>query len=67
MSLSAVRDRIKKLKNQVEVLKGVPIPPSDLREKVQSYVRLRIKRAEAFIDKEAVELCGSSGLLYLLA
>jgi hypothetical protein len=29
--------------------------------------RLRVKRAEAFIDKEAVELCGFSGLLYLLA
>jgi hypothetical protein len=39
LSLSAARARIKKLKNQVEVLKGVPIPPSDIREKVQSYVQ----------------------------
>src|SRR5262249_3421532 len=28
---------------------------------------LRIKRAEAFINKEAVELCSSSGLLHLIA
>ena len=39
MRLGTVRDRIKKLKNQVEVLKGVPIPPSNLREKVQTYVQ----------------------------
>jgi hypothetical protein len=39
LSLSTVRDRIKKLKNQVEVLKGVPIPPSNIRGKVQTYVQ----------------------------
>lgn len=39
LSLSAVRARIKKLKNQVEVLKDVPIPPSNIREKVQTYVQ----------------------------
>ena len=39
LSLRDVRARIKKLKNQVEVLKGVPIPPSNVREKVQTYVQ----------------------------
>jgi Tfp pilus assembly protein PilN len=39
LSLSTVRARIKKLKNQVEVLKGVPIPPSNVREKIQNYVQ----------------------------
>jgi hypothetical protein len=35
----AVRARIKKLKNTVETLKGVPVPPSNIREKVQTYVQ----------------------------
>ena len=39
LSLSAVRARIKKLKNTVETLKGVPVPPSNIREKVQTYVQ----------------------------
>ena len=39
MSLLDVRARIKQLKNQVAVLKGVPIPPSNVREKVQTYVQ----------------------------
>jgi hypothetical protein len=39
LSLSAVRARIKKLKDQVEVLRGVPIPPPNIREKVQTYVQ----------------------------
>jgi len=34
LSLSDVRVRIKKLQNQVEALKGVPIPASDIRVKV---------------------------------
>src|SRR5262245_50636262 len=36
--LSDVRARIKKLKSQVEVLKGVPIPAPNIREKVRAYV-----------------------------
>jgi hypothetical protein len=44
LSLSAVRARIKKLKNQVEVLKGVPIPPSNVREEVQTYVQRLTRR-----------------------
>jgi hypothetical protein len=39
LSLPAVRSRIKKLKNQVEMLKRVPIPPSNIRDKVLSYVQ----------------------------
>ena len=39
LSLLDARARIKKLKNQVEVLKGVPIPPSNVREKIQTYVQ----------------------------
>jgi hypothetical protein len=39
LSLSTVRARIKKLKNTVETLKGVPVPPSNIREKVQTYVQ----------------------------
>ena len=39
LSVCAVRGRIKKLKNQVEMLKGVPIPPSNIRDKVLNYVQ----------------------------
>jgi hypothetical protein len=39
LSLPAVRGRIKKLKNQVDMLKGVPIPPSNIRDKVLTYVQ----------------------------
>ena len=39
MSLTAVRARIKKLQESVAVLKRVPIPAPDIRQKVQSYVR----------------------------
>jgi hypothetical protein len=38
LSLSTVRDRIKKMQGSVTALKGVPIPPSDIREKVRTYV-----------------------------
>jgi hypothetical protein len=38
LSLSAVRGQIAKLKNQVEMLKRVPIPPSNIPEKVRTYV-----------------------------
>src|SRR5215470_518573 len=39
LSLPAVRARIKKLKDTVEALQGVPIPPSNVREKVETYVQ----------------------------
>jgi hypothetical protein len=39
LSLTAVRTRIKKMQDSVAVLKRVPIPASDIREKVQAYVQ----------------------------
>jgi hypothetical protein len=39
LSLTTVRARIKKLQESVAVLKRVPIPAPDIRQKVQSYVR----------------------------
>ena len=38
LSLRDVRERIKKMQGSVTALKGVPIPPSDIREKVRTYV-----------------------------
>jgi hypothetical protein len=38
LSLLVVRSRIKKLQESVAVLKRVPIPAPDIRQKVQSYV-----------------------------
>ena len=38
LSLSEVRARIKKLQNQVEALKRVPVPASDIEQKVRTYV-----------------------------
>jgi hypothetical protein len=34
-----VRARIKKLKSAAEALRRVPVPPSDIREKVRTYVQ----------------------------
>jgi hypothetical protein len=39
LSLTAVRARIKKLKESVAALKGVPIPAPNVRAKVQTYVQ----------------------------
>jgi hypothetical protein len=39
LSLSDVRLRIKKLKSTAEALRHVPVPPSDIREKVRTYVQ----------------------------
>ena len=39
LSLPAVRARIKKLKTAAEALRRVPVPPSDIREKVRTYVQ----------------------------
>jgi hypothetical protein len=39
LSLLVVRSRIKKLQESVAVLKRVPIPAPDIRQRVQSYVR----------------------------
>ena len=39
LSLAAVRARIKQLKSAAEALRRVPVPPSDIQEKVRSYVQ----------------------------
>jgi hypothetical protein len=39
LSLPAVRARIKKLKSAAEALRRVPVPPSDIREKVRNYIQ----------------------------
>jgi uncharacterized small protein (DUF1192 family) len=39
LSLPTVRARIKKLKSAAEALRRVPVPPSDIREKVRTYVQ----------------------------
>jgi hypothetical protein len=39
LSLPAVRSRIRKLKSEAEALRRVPVPPSDIREKVHAYVQ----------------------------
>jgi hypothetical protein len=39
LSLPAVRARIRKLKSEAEALRRVPVPPSDIREKVHAYVQ----------------------------
>ena len=38
LSLSEVRARIKKLQSQVDALKRVPVPASDIEQKVRNYV-----------------------------
>jgi hypothetical protein len=40
LSVSDVRARIKKLQNQVEALKRVPVPASDIEQKMRTYVEL---------------------------
>jgi hypothetical protein len=68
LSLSAVRARIKKLKNQVEVLKGVPIPPSNVREKVQTYVQALTRPVVGGIAlDEALTVQWPTGLHALMA
>ena len=39
LSLSDVRARIKKMQDSVTALRRVPVPPSDIREKVRTYVQ----------------------------
>jgi hypothetical protein len=39
LSLAAVRARIKQLKSAAEALRRVPVPPSDIQEKVRTYVQ----------------------------
>jgi hypothetical protein len=68
LSLSVVRARIKKLKDQVEMLKSVPVPPSNVREKVQSYVQgLSQPLVGGIASDEALTVQWPTGLHALMA
>jgi hypothetical protein len=68
LSLADVRARIKKLKNQVEVLKGVPIPAPNVREKVRTYVeRLPMPSIDGIAAGESLTVQWPTGLHALMA
>src|SRR5262249_54798285 len=68
LSLPDVRARIKNLKKHVEVLQGVPIPPSNIREKVQTYVqRLTRPALDGIGLDEALTVQWPTGLHALMA
>jgi hypothetical protein len=68
LSLSAVRARIKKLKDTVEALQGVPVPPSNVREKVHAYVQELTRPALDGIGlDEALTVQWPTGLPALMA
>ena len=68
LSLSDVRARIKKLRNQVEALKRVPVPASDIKQKVRTYVeRLPMPSIGGIAAGEALTVQWPTGLHALLA
>jgi hypothetical protein len=68
LSLSDVRVRIKKLQNQVEALKRVPIPAPDIKQKVRTYVeRLPMPSISGIAAGEALTMQWQGGLHALLA
>jgi hypothetical protein len=68
LSLSDVRVRIKKLQNQVEALKRVPIPGADIKEKVRTYVeRLPMPSIGGIAAGETLTVQWPTGLHALLA
>jgi hypothetical protein len=68
LSLPAVRARIKKLQNEVEALKGVPIPAPNIREKVRAYVeRLPIPIIGGIGAGESLTVQWPTGLHALMA
>jgi hypothetical protein len=68
LSLSDVRAGIKKLQNQVEALKRVPVPASDIDQKVRIYVeRLPIPSIGGIGAGEALTVQWPTGLHALLA
>jgi hypothetical protein len=67
-SVSAVRTHIKKLQNQVEALKRVPVPPSDIKQKVRTYVeRLPMPSIGGIAAGEALTVQWPTGLHALMA
>jgi hypothetical protein len=68
LSLPAVRAHIKKLQNEVEVLKRVPVPAPNIREKVRAYVeRLPMPSIAGIAAGEALTVQWPTGLHALLA
>ena len=68
LSLSEVRARIKKLQSQVDALKRVPVPASDIEQKVRNYVeRLPMPIIGGIVAGEALTVQWPTGLQALLA
>jgi hypothetical protein len=68
LSLPAVRARIKKLQNEVEALKRVPVPASDIEQKVRAYVeRLPMPSIGGIAAGEALTVQWPTGLHALMA
>ena len=68
LSLSDVRARIKKLQNQVEALKRVPVPASDIEQKVRTYVeRLPMPSIDGIGAGESLTVQWPTGLHALMA
>jgi hypothetical protein len=68
LSLSDVRARTKKLQNQVEALKGVPVQASDIHQKVRTYVgRLPMPSIGGIASGETLTVQWPTGLHALLA
>jgi hypothetical protein len=68
LSLSDVRARTKKLQNQVEALKRVPVPASDIDQKVRTYVeRLPMPSIGGIAAGETLAVQWPTGLHALLA
>jgi hypothetical protein len=68
LSLSDVRARTKKLQNQVEALKRVPVPASDIDQKVRTYVeRLPMPSIGGIAAGETLTVQWPTGLHTLMA
>jgi hypothetical protein len=68
LSLSDLRARTKKLQNQVEALKRVPVPASDIDQKVRTYVeRLPMPSIGGIAADETLTVQWPTGLHALLA
>jgi hypothetical protein len=68
LSLPTVRARIKKLRNEVEALRRVPIPAHDVREKVEGYVQsLTLPNIGGIGEGEALTVQWPTGLHALMA
>ena len=68
LALGDVRARVRKLKDQVEALKRVPVPASDIKQKVRGYVeRLPIPIIGGIGGGEALTVRWPTGLHALMA